>query len=47
MHLKHLSYTNDDGNGQSESGSEVLFGHSDETGIGSYHENDTRWRPRS
>lgn len=43
--VNHLGYTDDDGNGQSKSGSKVLLGHSDETSIGPYYEDDTRWRP--
>jgi hypothetical protein len=47
MHLGYLGDTDDDWDGQSESGSKVLLGHSNETGIGSYYEDDTRWGPRS
>lgn len=46
MHLIHLGYTNNHGDGQSKSGSEVLLGHSDEASIGSHYEDDTRRRPR-
>ena len=40
----YLGNTDDDGNGQGESGGKVLLGHPNETGIGSYYEDDTRWR---
>jgi len=47
MRLSHLGYADDNGDGQSKSGSEVLLGHSNETSVGSHYEDDTRWGPRS
>ena len=43
--VNHLCYTDDDRNGQSESGGEMLFGHSNKASIGSHYKDDTRWRP--
>lgn len=45
MRLSHLGYADDNGDGQSKSSSKVLFGHPNETSVGSYYEDDTRWRP--
>ena len=41
----HLRYADDDGDSQSEGSSEVLLGHPNETCVGSYYQDNTRWGP--